>query len=217
MNIRASLLKDGPIVLMNRLASGYSQDSGADPRAQITLHTKNGKIWTGIPTDTVEDRSRSYIILEILPKKNLVVIDTFEIQTVEIENLDLIYSFLEKPWLKDSRFRSVTRLQFMREIETLWAAFPNQKLTVAVDTFPTSEETFGALLAWLYVLKAEVAALMESDLGKEALLEISQISIKGGTEALVAKKDGKTLALSVSLAKESFEKTRVQEQLNNSL
>ncbi len=215
--MRAMLLKDGPIVLLNRLASGYSQESGADQRAQISIHTKNGKIWTGIPTDTVEDRSRSYVVLEILPKKNLVIIDTFEIQTVEIENLDSIHSFLEKPWLKDSRFRSITRLQLMREIETLWATFPNQKLSVTLDTFPTTEETPGALLAWLYILKAEVTALMETSIGKEALNEISQFTVVWGADAVVAKKDGKVLSLSLSLAKESFEKARIQEQLNNSL
>lgn len=218
MNARAALLNNGPLVLLSKLASAFSIESGADFRAQVTIHARGGKTWTGIPVEVVEDRqNRAYVVLEIHPKKNTVVLDFHDIQAVEFENMETIHSYLEKPWLRDGKFRNVSKLQFNREMETLWSTLPHLKVKAELEKFPATEDIPGNLLAWITALKTEVDKLMADSMGKEALMQIDQFTVTSGTEPITLSKDGKNFTFAVSLTKDSFDKAHITQLLNDNL
>ncbi len=217
MNTRAHLLKSGPVAFLRQMAQAFSQESEVDLRAQVVLHTRSGKTWTGVPTEFIEEHSRQFLVLETHPKKNIIVLDIGEIQALEIENLESVQSFLEKPWLNDNRFRQVSRLQLQRETEALWKSFPHQKLLIEMDQFPISDETPGALLAWVNTLKMEIDLLMNTVLGKEALHLIDQIVISHGPDALKCERQNSRLKFNLDLTKKSFDRTLIAKYLNDHL
>jgi hypothetical protein len=215
MNSRVGFLKDGPLLLLSQLASLYPSDGGADLRAQVTLHARGGRSWTGIPAEIVNDKKgHFFVILEIHPKKNTVALDLQDIQAVEFESLDTIYSFLEKPWMRDGKFRSVTKLQFQREMEPLWASLSPLKVKVEIEKFPADSETPGTLLAWMTMLKSEVEKLAQDPLGKKAIQSIETFMVTSGTQPLSLVKEGKCMTWAVSLSKESFNPKQIAETLN---
>lgn len=217
MSFQLALLKDGPFVLLNQLASLYSKEVRPDPRAQVIIYCKSGKIWIGTLVSFVKDLNRSYMVLETLQKNSTVVIDSFEIEAIEFENLESVHSLLEKPWLRDPKFQSMSRLQFKRELDTFWKGYPNQKLIVAIDSFPVKDETPGALFSWLTTLKSQVDLITNEKMGKEALLAIDQITVLYGEDSIVCQKEGKELKFSISLSKESFDSSAIAKLLNDNL
>ena len=215
-----TLLKQGPIVLLSRIASAFFNGAEADIRAQITIHLRGGKAWTGVPIEIVHDiQNRPYVVLELLPKKNTVLFEINDIQAVEIENLKTMESFLEKPWLRDEKFRNVSKLQFQREMESFWNFLPSLKVIVEFDTFPKNDDFPGVLLAWMSELKKEIHTILADKVGKEALEAIEQFTFGYGSQPLTITKDkdGKKFLFSVVLTKESFDKALISKCLNENL
>lgn len=217
MSAGTELLKNGPIVLLEQIAATHPKGGSADMRALLTIHVRGGKTWTGVPTNFIPTRDQNFITLETHGKKNLVSLSVNEIQAIEFENLDSIFSFFERPWQRDDRFRSLSRLQLQRETESLWKFIPNQKLTLEIDSFPAVEDTPGALLAWVEMLKGEIEALMTTSVGAEAIQTIQNISVAHGDEDIDLKKQDKNLIFKVSLNKKSFDRSQIAKLLNDNL
>lgn len=219
MFVRSNVLNNGPISLLKQIATTYSIELPVNFKSQVTVFVSSGQSWSGIPVGIEQDdKHRAFIIFEVNSTKKIVMVDLDEIFAVEFENLETIYSFLEKPWtFKDPKFCSISKLQFSREVEALWSFFPELKVTFDFEKFQKSDEKNGALLAWTTGLKKEVEGLLNDPLGKKIFAGISEIFVTSGSEPITLTKNGNQLLFAVSLSKESFDQKELVQILNKNL
>lgn len=217
MRTRHQILEQGPITLVEKIAATHSKGGQPDLRAQMTLYLRGNRSWTGVPTEMSYAKEGRFVQLESAEKKKVVSINLDDIQVVEFDDLDSIHSFFERPWQQDSRFIQVSRMQLLRECETIWSFLPSQKLVVDLDSFAKTDDTPGAIWAWIEILKSEVQAILATPLGTEAINSIKQIIIVSGVEIILLEKVGQNLTFKVPLVAKSFDRAELFKLLNESL
>ncbi len=109
------IFEKGPLTVLEQIASASEAEGEIDLRAQVRVHIRNGKSWLGVPTKSVNDNLSSFLVLELQPQKEKLVIYTSEIIAVEVEKAEPLKSFLERPWLRDGE-RISSKLQLNRQL-----------------------------------------------------------------------------------------------------
>ncbi len=180
----------------------------------MTIHTTTSKSFTGIPIQASNNRNGEFIVLGFKDKKNSVVLPLSQVTAVEVEDSTRLESFFSKPWLSDSRYSSVTKLQATRDLDANWKDEPRCK--VAFDTFPATDEAPGFVLAWTTLLKAEIEKI-RAEFGADALAKIHVINVTYGSGAMTCSKVDTSLNFTIAIAAESMDRKAIAAKLNESI
>ncbi len=209
-----TVFDNGPYELLQKIAWAFSIESGPDFRATVTIHTASSKSWTGIPIQASNNRNGEFIVLGFKDKKTSVVLPLAQVTAVEVEDPSRLDSFFTKPWLSDSRYTSVSKLQATRDLDASWKDEPRCK--VAFDTFPATDEAPGFVLAWTALLKSELEKI-RTEFGADALAKIHAINVTYGSGAMTCSKVDSSLNFTISISVESMDRKAIAAKLNESL
>lgn len=204
----------GPIGLLQKLASSFTPGFGVDSRASVIVNLVNGKSWTGVPVEFSTDLKGEYIVLSLEPERRAIVL-THQIASVEVENVEDIFSFFKKPWMTSARFGSISKLQLVREHEIEWKDL-GVKCSLNVESLPKDEGLLGAVLAWSTTLKGAIKEILveHQDL-KQHLKEI-EVSFDKNILSGHVDTNGRLL-LMTSFVAEAFDKKLIAQILNQHL
>ncbi len=215
-NTSSALLSDGPISLLHRIARANTERDELDQRASVTLHYASSKSWQGIPSQIVQTRDGDYVVMSFREKKQVVLLPLSPLAALEIEDPIGLENFFSKPWLNDVRFVSISKLKALREIEVICQEL-GQKFQVQFDSFTETDDTPGALLAWVYACVAEIKKIASESMGKEALAAVRTIEIKFSSGAMSCSKIPNGLSFKLDLSAENFAPKAIFECLNSCL
>lgn len=202
-----------PLEILQNIASQYSEESGPDFRATITIFTANGTSWRGIPIAYCNQNQGSYLVLQT-KEMAAVSLYTHQITSVEISDQRILESFISRPWQTSERFSSISKMQLMREIETEWKEI-GPSLEVQFDGFPKEEYIFGATLAWIVSLKSVLKKIVLEF--PDALTGYRAIEVHFSDLELNCTKVDNKLKIKSNFKKNSFSRTLLYEELNRSL
>jgi hypothetical protein len=200
----------------------YINGSDADIRAQIVLHMNNAISWSGVPLQLLETDNKLFVVLELVStspsqQKSNLLLDLTYLQALEISSPANIISFLTKPWLLEQKYQNITKLHLMREMDAISKELSQFQIKLDVESFPLTDDTFGALLALVHILQFELSEISKTDFGRQALLEIKEIQIGFESDKNVCIKLGTKLIFSINLQRETFQRKLISELLNTCL
>ena len=210
------LLKLGPLGLLQRTATVYAQRQQPDFRAKLTLHGSRSEKWTGVPALWEQSHEGGFVLLRDLDQKHVVLLPLNQITAVEIEDPDVLEQYFSKPWLRESRYASLSRMQAAREIEAV-AKELGLNILASIEGFPNPDEAPGAVLAWMHLLKAELQRIGADPAGKTALAEIKSVEVSFQAGPLSCAKKNGALYFKIDLSPDNFDPKAVEDALNSSL
>ncbi|CAN5590874.1 hypothetical protein BH10BDE1_BH10BDE1_34870 [soil metagenome] len=215
MEARTSVFDNGPFELLHKIVEAYSNESGADRRARVTVHTSGSKSWTGVPVQFVNNRSGEFFIFSLQEKTNALALASHQIVAVEIENVQALETFLEKPWTNDTDFSVVSRLQAVRDLAALWSDY-KPTANINFESFPSSDEAPGFVIMWMKRLRSELENIRR-EFGDKELSEVRKVEVKYAAGPMTCVKSFDGLEFTIDLSTESLNRKTMATLLSAAL
>lgn len=214
--VKFSMENRDPVALLKTIAE-LSQNFKADKRAEVTLHGANGKSWVGIPTKILESESGQFIFLTEQDTERICYVMLSQIVAVEFGKISILNSYFAKPWPQNIKYSSLSKLQAVREMESLSESFNGSQFKLDFETLPARVDAVEDAVTWATVLRSTLQKMCSNPTAKDAINQIQVFEIKFHPNGMKAQKQGSTLMFQIDLSPECFNQRNIEGLLNSVL
>ena len=206
----------GPYELLARIAVANQDKDQLDSRALVTVFTVTGQKHVGVPTQYVQtSRSGEFVVMSVRGSATKTLLALGQIVGLEVEDPAHLESFFDKPWLPETGYKTVSKLQAHREVEANWKDF-GIACKVDFESFPATDEAPSFVLAWTERLKAELTKI-RTEFGAASLDAIKTVNVKYNAGEMTVVKGADALNFTIDLSAGAMDRTALVARLNDAL